>query len=53
MFSSNIDDQISPASITKVVTALVLLDFFDITDSITISLPDKYQYVGKVAYLES
>jgi len=53
MFSSNIDEQISPASITKVATALVLLDFFDIADSITISLPDNYQYIGKVAYLES
>ena len=52
MFASNIDEQIAPASITKVLTALVVLDYYDITDLITISLPDNYQYIGKVAYLE-
>ena len=53
MFANNIDEQIAPASITKVITALVVLDYYDISDSITISLPDNYQYNGKVAYLES
>ena len=52
MFASNIDEQIAPASITKVLTALVVLDYYDINDLITISLPDNYQYIGKVAYLE-
>ena len=53
MFSNNLDEQIAPASITKIMTALVLLDYYEITDSITISLPDNYQYSGKVAYLKS
>ena len=53
MYSKNIDEKIAPASITKAVTALVLLDYFDINESVTVTLPEGYQYSGKVAYLES
>ena len=53
MYSNNIEQAIAPASLTKVMTALVLLDYYQISDSITISLPENYVYSGKVAYLES
>ena len=53
MYSKNIDEKIAPASITKAVTALVLLDYFDINETVTVTLPEGYQYSGKVAYLES
>ena len=53
MYAKNIDEPIYPASVTKVMTALVLLDYYDFDDIITISLPDGYEYEGKVAYLTS
>ena len=53
MYSKNIDEEIAPASITKIMTALVLLDYFDFDENITTSLPEDYVYDGKVAYIES
>lgn len=53
MYSKNIDVQIAPASITKIMTALVFLDHFEFEDLITISLPENYEYAGKVAYLKN
>lgn len=53
MYSNNIYKNIAPASLTKIMTAIVLLDYFETTDTITISLPEDYQYDGKVAYLVS
>jgi len=53
MYAKNINESISPASVTKVMTALVLVDFYDFDDLITVSLPDEYVYAGKVAYLSN
>ena len=53
MYAKNINESISPASVTKVMTALVLVDYYDFDDLITVSLPDEYVYAGKVAYLSN
>ena len=41
MYAKNINESISPASVTKVMTALVLVDYYDFDDLITVSLPDE------------
>ncbi len=53
MFSNNADEPIAPASLTKLMTALLLLDSYNLGDFIEIDFPDNYVYEGKVAYLES
>jgi len=53
MYAKNINESISPASVTKVMTALVLMDYYDFDDLITVSLPEEYVYTGKVAYLSN
>ena len=53
MFSNNANESISPASLTKLMTALVIVDSFNLGDLIEINFPDEYVYEGKVAYLES
>ena len=53
MFSNNANESIAPASLTKLMTALVIIDSFNLGDLIEINFPDEYVYEGKVAYLES
>ena len=53
MFTSNADERISPASLTKLMTALLIVDSYNLRDFIEINFPDEYVYEGKVAYLES
>ena len=53
MFSNNADEPIAPASLTKLMTALLLLDSYNLGDFIEIDFPENYVYEGKVAYLES
>ena len=52
MFFKNINEIIAPASLTKLMTALVLIDNYNLSDYIVISLPENYVFEGKVAYLE-
>ncbi len=51
MFSNNIDEPIYPASLTKIMTALVLLDYYNFNDYIITKYPENYEYQGKVAYI--
>lgn len=53
MYSKNIHKKIFPASLTKLMTALLLIDKYNLTDLIEINLPEGYLYEGKVAYLTS
>ena len=53
MFTSNADELISPASLTKLMTALLIVDSYNLGDFIEINFPEEYVYEGKVAYLES
>ena len=53
MFINNGDERIAPASLTKLMTAIVLLDSNNLSDFIEINFPDNYVYEGKVAYLEA
>ena len=51
MFKKNINEPIAPASITKLMTALILYENYSLNDLVTISYPNFYNYEGKVAYL--
>ena len=42
---------ISPASITKLMTALILYENNELNELVSISYPDTYNFEGKVAYL--
>ena len=53
MFTNNADELISPASLTKLMTALLIVDSYNLGDFIEINFPEEYVYEGKVAYLES
>ena len=53
MFINNGDERIAPASLTKLMTALLLFDSNNLSDFIEINFPDNYVYEGKVAYLEA
>ena len=53
MYFKNINDLIAPASLTKLMTSLILIENYNLTDYIEISLPSDYVYEGKVAYLKS
>ncbi len=52
LHSNNIDEYISPASITKLMTALLLYENSKLSDIVKISYPENYSFEGKVAYLE-
>ena len=51
LYKKNINEPISPASITKLMTALILYENNELNDLVTISYPDMYNFEGKVAYL--
>ena len=53
MYFKNINATIAPASITKLMTSLILIENYNLSDYIEISLPSDYIYEGKVAYLKS
>ena len=52
MYSKNINATIAPASLTKLMTSLILIENYNLSDYIEISLPSDYIYEGKVAYLK-
>ena len=52
MYFKNINELIAPASLTKLMTSLILIENYNLTDYIQISLPFDYVYEGKVAYLK-
>ena len=52
LHSNNIDEFIAPASITKLMTALLLYENSNLSDIVEISYPENYSFEGKVAYLE-
>ena len=51
MYAKNIDSSIAPASITKLMTALLLYENFPLNHEFTTSYPSNYVYSGKVAYI--
>ena len=51
LYDKNINEPISPASITKLMTALLLYENSNLDDLVTISYPKDYSFEGKVAYL--
>ena len=53
MYANNIDTKISPASLTKLMTGLILFESFELSDELTVFLPPNYTYEGKVAYLKN
>ena len=53
MYFRNINEIIAPASLTKLMTSLILIENYNLSDYIEISLPSDYIYEGKVAYLKS
>ena len=52
MYFRNINEIIAPASLTKLMTSLILIENYNLSDYIEISLPSDYIYEGKVAYLK-
>ena len=52
MYESNSGIKISPASLTKLMTALLLYETNSLNQQITTKLPQYYEFAGKVAYLE-
>ena len=53
LISKNSDKLISPASLTKIMTAILLYEKFPLATTHIIQLPRTYVYNGKVAYLNS
>ena len=53
MYFKNINEIVAPASLTKLMTSLILIENYNLSDYIEISLPSDYIYEGKVAYLKS
>ncbi len=51
LYKKNINEPISPASITKLMTALILYEYNELNELVSISYPDTYNFEGKVAYL--
>ena len=51
LHNKNINENISPASITKLMTALILYENSKLNDLVTINYPKDYIFEGKVAYL--
>ena len=52
MYENNSNIKISPASLTKLMTALLLYEYNLLNQEITTRFPEDYEYSGKVAYLE-
>ena len=52
MYKKNINELIAPASTTKLMTALILYENYYLNDLVTITYPNFYNFVGKVAYLK-
>jgi len=52
MYKNNSSIKISPASLTKLMTALLLYETNSLNQQITTKLPQDYEFDGKVAYLE-
>ena len=52
MYFKNINEIIAPASLTKLMTSLILIENYNLSEYIEISLPSDYIYEGKVAYLK-
>ena len=52
MYQNNSSSSISPASLTKLMTALLLYESNSLNKQIISKLPQDYQFSGKVAYLE-
>ena len=52
MFSKNINERIAPASITKLMTAILFLEKYGINEQLTIKIENN-NIAGKIAYLES
>ena len=52
MYENNSNIKISPASLTKLMTALLLYEYNLLNQEITTRFPENYEYSGKVAYLE-
>ena len=52
MYKKNINELIAPASTTKLMTALILYENYYLNDLVTITYPNSYNFVGKVAYLK-
>ena len=44
--------KLSPASLTKIMTAILLLDKHNLEDSIVVQYPKNYKNIGKVAYIK-
>ena len=53
LFQENIEKKIYPASITKLMTALILYENTQLDDIVKISYPPDYLFEGKVAYLDT
>lgn len=53
LYSNLINEQIAPASLTKLMTALLVYETFPLSKIHEIILPDAYEYEGKVAYLKT
>ena len=53
MYESNSNTKISPASLTKLMTALILYEANTLNKEIITKLPSDYSYSGKVAYIEN
>ena len=51
MYGKNIDISIAPASITKLMTALLLYENFPLNHEFITSYPPNYVHSGKVAYI--
>ena len=51
MYKKNINEPIAPASITKLMTAMILYENYNLNDLVSISYPNSYNFEGKVAYL--
>ena len=53
MYAKNSNELIAPASLTKLMTALILYENYPLNHEFITSYPDGYQYSGKVAYIPS
>ena len=51
MYAKNIDENIAPASLTKLMTALLLYENYPLNHEFITSYPSNYAYSGKVAYI--
>ena len=51
MYAKNIDKNIAPASLTKLMTALLLYENYPLNHEFITSYPSNYVFSGKVAYI--